>query len=596
MSIVANTLKQSLISLLAKALEQYAASFTDQEISQKISQLPVHIERARDTKFGDFASNVAMMLTKIAKQKPRDIAEVIIAALPENELIQECSIAGPGFINFRLKSKVFHQELHSIIKSAENYGSQESNGLKVLVEYVSANPTGPLHVGHGRHAAYGASVCNLLKAAGYVVHGEYYVNDAGRQMQILATSTWLRYLELLDLDFVFPANGYKGDYIIDIAKSLQTTHADKFKTNVATLLKDLPADEPDGGDKDKYIDALAIRTKEIIGEDGFQSVLDAALDSILGDIKEDLHEFGVEHDEWFSERRLVDDGLIQHALDKLEANGTVYEKDGAKWFKATDFGDEKDRVVVRDNGVTTYFASDIAYHLSKRERGNDLLLDILGSDHHGYIARVTAGLEAMGEPPESLEVRLMQFANLYRGKEKVQMSTRSGSFVTLRELREEVGNDAARLFYVMRSNEQHLDFDLELAKKRDNENPVYYLQYAHARICRVFKTLAEKDYVYDQKAGAENLELVNSDSAKKLISFMSRYPEIIELSATNRAPHTLVQYLRDLSAEFHSFYNSDKVIVEDDKLRNARLYLLKAAQQVLQNGFAVIGISAPEQM
>ncbi len=596
MSKVPNTLKQSLISLLAKALEQYAAGFTDKEISQQISKLPVHIERARDTKFGDFASNVAMMLTKIAKQKPRDIAEAIIAALPENELIQECSIAGPGFINFRLKSEVFHQELHSIIKSAENYGSQESNGLKVLVEYVSANPTGPLHVGHGRHAAYGASVCNLLKAAGYVVHGEYYVNDAGRQMQILATSTWLRYLELLGLDFVFPANGYKGDYIIDIAKSLQTTHADKFKTDVATLLKGLPADEPDGGDKDKYIDALAIRTKELIGEDGFQSVLDTALDSILGDIKNDLHEFGVVHEEWFSERKLVDDGLIKAALEKLEANGTVYAKDGAKWFKATDYGDEKDRVVVRDNGVTTYFASDIAYHLSKRQRGNDILLDILGSDHHGYLTRVRAGLEAMGEPGESLEVRLMQFANLFRGKEKVQMSTRSGSFVTLRELREEVGNDAARLFYVMRSYEQHLDFDLELAKKRDNENPVYYLQYAHARICRVFKTLAEKEYIYDQNIGAENLASIETDSAKKLISFMSRYPEIIELSSSNRAPHTLVQYLRDLSAEFHSFYNSDKVIVEDDKLRNARLYLLKAAQQVLQNGFAIIGISAPEQM
>ena len=415
-------------------------------------------------------------------------------------------------------------------------------------------------------------------------------------MQILATSTWLRYLETLGLDFAFPANGYKGDYILDIAKTLQAAHADKFTTDVDSLLINLPADEADGGDKDKYIDALAIRTKELIGEDGFQTVLDAALDSILGDIKNDLHEFGVVHDEWFSERRLVDDDLIQHALDKLEANGTVYEKDGAKWFKATDFGDEKDRVVVRDNGVTTYFASDIAYHLSKRERGNDLLLDILGSDHHGYIARVTAGLEAMGEPPECLEVRLMQFANLYRGKEKVQMSTRSGSFVTLRELREEVGNDAARLFYVMRSNEQHLDFDLELAKKHDNENPVYYLQYAHARICRVFKTLAEKDYSYDENTGAENLELVNTDSANKLISFLSRYPEIIELAASNRAPHALVQYLRDLSAEFHSFYNADKVIVEDDNLRNARLYLFKAVQQVLQNGFSIIGISAPEQM
>jgi len=554
MSTVSNTLKQSIVNLLTHALTHYAEGFSDQNIAQKIKDLPPHIERARDTKFGDFASNAAMMLTKIAKQKPRDIAEAIIAALPENNFIQESSIAGPGFINFRLKPEVFHQELRNVVSKAHAYGCQPNNGQKVIVEYVSANPTGPLHVGHGRHAAYGASVCNLLKAAGYTVHGEYYVNDAGRQMQILATSTWLRYLELLGLEFPFPANAYKGDYIIDIAKSLQKLHADRFTCDIEKLLKDLPADETDGGDKDKYIDALAIRTKELIGDTGFQTMLDSALKAILDDIKNDLHEFGVVHDEWYSERKLVDDELIRHALDKLEANGTVYDKDGAKWFKATDYGDEKDRVVVRDNGVTTYFASDIAYHLNKRERGNDLLLDILGSDHHGYIARVTAGL------------------------------------------REEVGNDAARLFYVMRSNEQHLDFDLELAKKRDNENPVYYLQYAHARICRVFKTLTEKGYTYNENIAINNLQQLESDAAKKLISFISRYPELIELSANNRAPHTLVQFLRDLSAEFHSFYNAEKVIVDDDKLRNARLYLLKAVQQVLRNGFAVIGISAPEQM
>ena len=597
MSNVSDTLKQRIVNLLAQALAQYAANFSDEGISQQIKNLSPHIERARDTKFGDFASNAAMMLTKIAKQKPRDIAEAIIAAFPENDLIQESSIAGPGFINFRLKPEVFQQELECILSSADNYGCQQNNGQNVLVEFVSANPTGPLHVGHGRHAAYGASVCNLLKAAGYQVHGEYYVNDAGRQMQILATSTWLRYLVLLGLEFDFPSNAYKGNYIEEaIAKPILDAKGDIYKTDISALLRNLPDDEPQGGNKDEYIDAMAIRCKELIGEDGFRFFQDSATNSILDDIKNDLEEFGVEHDEWFSERKLMDEGLIQHAIDVLEANGTIYEKDGAKWFKATDYNDDKDRVVVRANGVTTYFASDIAYHLNKLERGNNLLLDILGSDHHGYQARLRGVLEAMGKSGESLEVRLMQFANLYRGKEKVQMSTRSGSFVTLRELRNEVGNDAARLFYVMRSNEQHLDFDLELAKKRDNENPVYYLQYAHARICRVFKTLTEKGYVYDQYIGASNLSLVNSDSAYRLISFMSRYPEIIELSAANRAPHTLVQYLRDLSAEFHSFYNSDKVIVEDDNLRNARLYLLKAAQQVLQNGFAIIGISAPEQM
>lgn len=594
------TLRQQVLELLSEALTQFIGTLDEPGIVAQVKAIPPHIERARDTKFGDFASNMAMMLTKVLRQKPRDIAEKIIASIPENKLIAEMSIAGPGFINFRLNAAMYHQELQHINELGSEYGKKASNGQKVLVEFVSANPTGPLHVGHGRHAAYGASVSNLLTANGYEVHREYYVNDAGRQMQILAVSTWLRYLELNGVEFDFPVNGYKGDYILDISKQIFEQKADVYTADAEVLFKDIPADEPKGGNKDEHIDALAIRCKALIGEDGFQFVLDAALDSILADIKNDLEEFGVVHDEWFSERRLVDEGLIKHALAKLEANGTVYEKDGAKWFKATDYGDEKDRVVVRDNGITTYFASDIAYHLNKRERGYDLLLDILGSDHHGYITRVRAGLEAMGEPPESLEVNLMQFANLYRGKERVQMSTRSGSFVTLRELREEVGNDAARLFYVMRSYEQHLDFDLELAKKRNNENPVYYIQYAHARICRIFKILAERGYEFDFGLANTNLNKLNKEQEINLLRTLSRYPEVIEASALNRAPHSLVQYLRELAADLHSYYNAEdkdgRVIVEDESLRNARLYLCKATQQVLINGFGIIGISAPETM
>jgi len=590
------TLRQRVFELLSNALIQFTNSIEDDLVVAQVNALTPHIERTRDSKFGDFASNIAMQLTKILQQNPRAIAEQIISNIPENNLIAETSIAGPGFINFGLIPEIYYQELQLINSSQDAYGIKESNGQKVLVEFVSANPTGPLHVGHGRHAAYGASVSNLLEANGYKVHREYYVNDAGRQMQILGVSTWLRYLEILGIEFDFPVNAYKGDYIKDIAQELSTENSDKYITDANSLFTSIPPDEPQGGDKDTHIDALAKRCKEIIGNDGFEYILDSALNSILTDIKNDLKEFGVVHDEWFSEKRLVKEDLIQHAIDKLESNGTIYEKDGAKWFKATDYHDDKDRVVVRANGVTTYFASDIAYHLSKRERGNDILLDILGSDHHGYQARLRGVLEAMGEPPECLEVRLMQFANLYRGKVKVQMSTRSGSFVSLRELRDEVGNDAARLFYVMRSNEQHLDFDLELAKKRDNENPVYYLQYAHARICSVFAQVSERNITFNFSDSGNNLSLLAEPQELELLRTLSRYPEILESCANNRAPHVLVQYLRELANEFHSYYNAHKVLVDEIEIRDARLYLYRATQQVLQNGFAIIGISSPEKM
>ena len=452
-----------------------------------------------------------------------------------------------------------------------------------------------MHVGHGRHAAYGASLSNLLAAAGNEVFREYYVNDAGRQMAILAASVWLRYLESHGAVFAFPQNAYKGDYLRRIADDLKAEYADNFVVDTARLFADLPADGP-AGDKDRFIDALIARARETLGEQGFGQVLDFGLKKILDDIRDDLEEFGVHIDRWYAERDLHNGGAIDGALKLLRANNHVYEKDGAVWFRATDFGDEKDRVVVRENGQKTYFASDIAYHLEKRQRGFDLLLDVLGADHHGYIARIRAGLEAMGQPGETLEVRLMQFVALFRGGRKVQMSTRSGEFVTLRELRSEVGNDAARFFYVFRSNDQHLDFDLELAKSHSSDNPVYYIQYAHARICSVLQQLSDKGFDWQAERAWGHLERLHEQHEKALIVSLSRYPEVISLAAQNRAPHTLAHYLRDLANDFHTYYNAHTFLVEDQDLRDARIALVIAVRQVIANGLAILGVSAPESM
>ena len=489
-------MKTQIESLVSQALKSLAGT----ALPAEVAEVEPRVERTRDVRHGDFACNVAMTLAKPARKNPREIAGLIQAALPPSDLVEATEIAGPGFINFRLSAKAFQHEVEAIHEQGAVYGHNDAGaGQSVIVEFVSANPTGPLHVGHGRDAAYGDSVAKLLEACGYRVHREYYVNDAGRQMDILAASIWLRYLELTGDRLDFPSNGYRGGYIREIADTLLSKVGDRLHRPTAAVFEHVPADAP-AGDKETHIDALVTNMRRLLGED-YRTVLDAGLDSILSDIRADLEDFGVTFDEWFSERSLTDSGLVQTAIERLQRDDRAYTKDGALWFRAMDFGDEKDRVVVRDNGQSTYFASDIAYHLDKRQRGFDHLLDVLGADHHGYVARVRAGLEAMGEPPDSLEVRLVQFVVLYRGGEKVQMSTRSGEFVTLRELREEVGNDAARLFYVMRSNDQHLDFDLELAKSRSNENPVYYIQYAHARICSVFRQLHDKALEWDPQAG-----------------------------------------------------------------------------------------------
>jgi arginyl-tRNA synthetase len=586
-------MKQQIEQLLRDAVARLAGGLLPADVTLD----NLGIERTRDAANGDFATNVAMRLSKLARKQPRELAQAIVDALEKSPAVEKVEIAGAGFINFFLARDAQSSVVRRIHELGGAYGRNTTGaGRKVLVEFVSSNPTGPLHVGHGRHGAYGASVANLLDANGYAVHREYYINDAGRQVDIIAVSVWLRYLEACGEEFKFPANGYKGEYVREIAAALLEQSGQMLVRPEAQVFLDLPPDEPEGGNKETYIDAVIARAKDLIGEVDFREVSQLALKTIIADMENDLAEFGVTYDRWFSEMSLTTNGAIDRALERLRKQDHVYEKDGALWFRATAFGDEKDRVVVRENGVKTYFASDIAYHLEKRERGFDILLDILGSDHHGYTARVRAGLEAMGEPPASLEVQLVQFVSLFRGGEKVPMSTRAGEFITLRQLRAEVGNDAARFFYVLRSHDQPLDFDLELAKSRSNDNPVYYIQYAHARVASVGRQLAAKGYSYDASIGLANLATLTSTHEDALLTLLGRYPEMIQLAATNRAPHTLVHFLRELAQAFHTWYNAEQFIVEDAALRNARIALALATQQVVRNGLALLGVSAPETM
>lgn len=560
-------------------------------------QVEIKIDHAKNTDHGDYASNLALVLAKPARSNPRALAEKLVAVLPPHASIRKVEIAGPGFINFFVTADAVAAIIDRIGREGDAFGrSQIGGGRRVQVEFVSANPTGPLHVGHGRGAAYGATVADLLEAIGFEVHREYYVNDAGRQMDILGTSVWLRYLELCGEEFDFPSNGYKGDYVQDIAASLHREHGDDYRHPAASVFDGVPADAPQGGDKEAHIDALIERAKALLGDNRYRLVFELGLNVILDDIRDDLGLFGVHYQEWYSERSLADKGSVMHALDKLRASGHVYEKNGAQWFRSTDFGDEKDRVVVRDNGQTTYFASDIAYHLEKFERGFERVIDVWGADHHGYVPRVKAALTAMGQDADKLDVLLVQFAILYKGGERMQMSTRSGEFVTLRELRKEVGSDAARFFYVLRKCEQHLDFDLDLAKSESSDNPVYYIQYAHARVHSVLRQLGEKALERDPARGAANLDRLSEDHEAALISRLGRYPETLEAAALNHEPHHLAHYLRDLANDFHTYYNAHTFLVDDAALRDARLNLIEATAQVLRNGLRLLGVSAPEAM
>lgn len=580
-----------------KLVESAITQLKQDEVIPPTLPVTATIERTRDARHGDFASNIALTLAKALGKKPRELAERFVAALPAAPQIAKVEIAGPGFINFYIEAAAYSGVITEILAAQDRYGrSDHGNGISIHIEYVSANPTGPLHVGHGRGAAYGAVVANLLAALGYKVHREYYINDAGRQMDILAASVWLRYLQRCGETFAFPTNGYKGEYVYAIADKLLENHGQVFFRSAPQVLKDLPPDEPQGGDKEIYIDAVIAKAKELLGLQQYGEIFDLGLGVILEDIRQDLEEFGVTYDEWFSERSLTENGAVDRALERLRTSGHVYEKEGALWFKSTDYGDEKDRVLVRENGQKTYFASDIAYHLSKLERGYDRIIDVWGADHHGYIPRVKSALAAMGDDPERLAVLLVQFAVLYRGGEKVQMSTRSGEFVTLRDLRHDVGNDAARFFYVMRKSEQHMDFDLDLAKSQSNDNPVFYIQYAHARVCSVLRQLGEKSGEWHSEQGSANLHLLQETHELALMRNLSRYPEIVAAAAINYEPHQLAHYLHDLANDFHTYYNAHTFLVENDALRNARLNLIVAARQVIRNGLTLLGVSAAEKM
>ena len=587
---MAHDVKSQLTSLLQKALASVAPTATD---------TPIHLERPRDPTHGDFATNLAMQLAKALKKNPREIANQLLAELPVSILVAKAEIAGAGFINFTLDTRAKVDIVGAVLYDGANYGrSQLGGGHKVQVEFVSANPTGPLHVGHGRGAAYGASLSSLLAFAGWDVTREYYVNDAGRQMDILGLSTWLRYLEQHNVSVPFPPNAYQGSYVRDMAQQMTVAHAAKYVRDAEAVQAGTPglpeagrADDEAKQQRESHLDALIAKAKELLGQD-WEYVHQHALNEQLADCRDDLEEFGVHFDVWFSEKALYDTGLVARCVALLEEKGHIYVQNGAKWFKSTAFGDEKDRVVQRENGLFTYFASDIAYHLNKFERGFAKVINIWGADHHGYIPRVTGAIKALDLDADKLQVALVQFAVLYRNGQKASMSTRSGEFVTLRELRSEVGNDACRFFYALRKSDQHLDFDLDLAKSQTNENPVYYIQYAHARICSVIA-----QWSGDLTALADaDLTLLANPRELAIANKLAEFRDVIESAARDLAPHLIAFYLKDLAGEFHGWYNAERMLVDDLALRDARVALATAVRQVIRNGLAILGVSCPESM
>ncbi|MCF8176199.1 MAG: arginine--tRNA ligase [Burkholderiaceae bacterium] len=549
------------------------------------------LERPKQASHGDFACNLAMQLARSLKTSPRQIAERLVHELPASTAVAKVEIAGAGFINFTLTPAARTAVVAAVLAAGPGFGRGAARNGKALrrlqVEFVSANPTGPLHVGHGRGAAFGASLASLLAFAGNEVTREYYVNDAGRQMDILAVSAWLRYLELFDEPVPFPPNAYQGGYVREMAEQIKQAHGDRYVHPAEAVVAGLPETD----DADARLDSLILAGKDLLGED-WSYVHAHVLNEQLTDCRADLEEFGVHFDVWFSERSLYDTGMVARAVAALENSGHIYLQDGAKWFKSTAFGDEKDRVVQRDNGLYTYFASDIAYHLNKFERGFDKVIDVWGADHHGYIQRVKGALSASGANADRLEVTLVQFVSLFREGHKVSMSTRSGDYVTLRQLRDEVGNDACRFFYMLRKCDQALDFDLDLAKSQSNDNPVYYVQYAHARICSV---LAQWDGAA-AALGQVDLSPLQRDSEFALCARLAEFPELIQIAARDYAPHALAFYLKDLAGDFHSWYNAERLLVDDAATREARLALALATRQVLQNGLSLLGVSQPVSM
>ena len=556
-------MKKQLHELLSRAIRDCSAKGV-----LDVGDLPfIELEATREDAHGDYASNVSMVLASAAKKNPRKIAEAVVGHIADARgILKKVEIAGPGFINFFVREEVWASLLEDVEKLGDRYGRSDLGaGRKVMVEFVSANPTGPLHIGHARGAVVGDVIANILNASGYSAVREYYINDVGNQMNNLGRSVYYRYLQAQGIGVEFPAECYQGEYIADLAREVLAREGRRF----------LPQNETEA-------EAVAFFT-------------DYAARSIMDGIQDDLRAFGVVFDHYFSERELYRDDGVAKLLEDLRARGLIYEAEDALWFRSTAFGDEKDRVVVRENHTPTYFAADIAYHQNKFRRGFDLLIDVWGADHHGYIPRICASLEAFGRSRDALRIVLVQLVSLLRQGKPVAMSTRAGEFVTLRQVVDEVGRDAARYNFMMRRTDSHLDFDLDLAKRQSNENPVYYVQYAHARISSIVRTAAEKNFAVPAYGGAD-LGTLRLPEEIALIKAVSRFPEVMEASARTLEPHRLTFYLNELAGIFHSYYNKNRVISEDAALSGARLFLVKCVGQVVRNALTTLGVSAPEKM
>ena len=576
---------------IKKTLSQILEDLYSQ-IEPEVKNLKISIQDNKEKEHGDLATNIAMVLAKPLKKNPKEIAEEIKQNFVLDEKIIKIEVAGPGFLNFFLSKDSHGEILEQIQKENKDFGKSGSKQSKVLIEYVSSNPTGPLHVGHGRGAVFGSVLSSLLEEAGFAVDQEYYVNDFGRQMNILATSAWIKYCQLFSSEIKMMQQGYQGDYLIPIAKKLKDEKSDSLLKIEESLIQKLNSEDQDDEFTDQLVESLRVILKE-----EFQYIREFALSEILHLIKADLEQCGVHHNAWFSESSLYGndgstDSKVDVSIEELKSRGFIYEEGGAIWFKSSSLGDDKDRVLRRGNGEYTYFASDVAYHLDKYDRGYDRVINVWGSDHHGYLPRVRAAMDACDRDINKLEVIFIQFANLVKGGKKVSMSTRSGDFITLNELMNEVTTEAARFFYINRKADQHLEFDLDLAKEQSKDNPLYYIQYAHARICSVLRK-AENEF---EDFDSVELALLGSEKEIEILKLLRQYPQLIERSAKAGEPHLLCYFLRDLSGVFHSYYNSEKFLIEDKELMTSRLFLLKGVKQVIANGLRVLGIKAPEEM
>ncbi|MDT8395857.1 MAG: arginine--tRNA ligase [bacterium] len=555
-------MKGTLSRIVRDALEMAAG---EGEIQAKIP-IPI-IEMTRDRKFGDYATNVAMVLASRQGENPRQLAGKIAMRVSQADdagFIAEVSVAGPGFINLTMTPGYWSYVLKGVLTDGARFARSDiGKGQKVQVEFVSANPTGPLHVGHGRGAALGDALANILQCAGYDVEREYYINDGGNQIRTLGVSVHARYLELCGVDAPFPEEGYKGEYVRDIAAKLREEEGDRY-LEMETA---------------RAVEGIAVK----------------AASWILDDIREDLEQFGVVFDVWFSEKDLYDRGLVQQTLEDMEKRGGLYREDGALWFRSTDRDDDKDRVLVKSDGSLTYFASDVAYHRDKYERGFDRVVNVWGADHHGYVARMKAAVAALGRDMEDLQIVLVQLVSLVRKGQPVAMSTRGGQFVTLREVRDEVGRDAARFIFLTRKADSQLEFDLDLAKERSNDNPVYYVQYAHARICSILRNAAEQGIPMPDPETVE-FGLLDLPEEKELIRHMAALPDVVEGAALSMEPHRITNYLRDIATTLHNYYYHHKVLTDDAAVTSARLSLVLGVRTAVATALALLGVAAPERM